>query len=53
MGDYLVQDRVYWSYFVTVQVYDMPIDCIMLDMVDFYVIQDWLSPYHAAFDCFD
>ncbi|XP_075082100.1 uncharacterized protein LOC107791632 [Nicotiana tabacum] len=38
---------------VTINGFDTIVDLLLLDMVDFDVIlgMDWLSPYHAIFDC--
>ncbi|XP_070054376.1 uncharacterized protein [Nicotiana tomentosiformis] len=51
-GDSIMVDRVYCSCVVTINVYDIMVDPLLLDMVDFEVIldTDWLSPYHAILD---
>ncbi|XP_070057739.1 uncharacterized protein [Nicotiana tomentosiformis] len=51
-GDSLVVDQVYWSCVITINDFDIVVDLLLLNMVDFEVIlgMDWLSPYHAILD---
>jgi len=53
VGDSIVVDRVHCSYIVVIGGLETRVDLLLLNMVDFDVIlgMDWLSPYHAIFDC--
>ncbi|XP_070024624.1 uncharacterized protein [Nicotiana sylvestris] len=55
VGDFIVVDRIYWSYVVTFCGYETRADLLLLDMIDFEVIlgMDWLSLYHTILDCHD
>ncbi|XP_070046484.1 uncharacterized protein [Nicotiana tomentosiformis] len=53
IGDSIMLDRVYRSFVVTLCGFEMRVDSLLLDMVDFDVIldMDLLSPYHVILDC--
>ncbi|XP_070020579.1 uncharacterized protein [Nicotiana sylvestris] len=53
VGDAIIVDRIYCSFVVTIGSFEICIDLLLLDMVDFDVIlgMDWMSPYHAILDC--
>ncbi|XP_070041029.1 uncharacterized protein [Nicotiana tomentosiformis] len=52
VGDYVMVDQVYRSCVVTISGFEMRVDFLLLDMVDFDVILgiDWLSLYHGIPD---
>lgn len=54
VGEYLVVDHMFRSFFVTIQECDTRVDLVLLDMLDFDVILgiDYLFPYHTILDCF-
>nr|XP_033516046.1 uncharacterized protein LOC117280440 [Nicotiana tomentosiformis] len=53
VGDSIMVDPTYRSCVVTIRGYETRVDLLLLNMVVFYVIlaMDWLSAYHAIFDC--
>ncbi|XP_070010625.1 uncharacterized protein [Nicotiana sylvestris] len=53
VGDSLVLDRVYRSFFISLSGFETRADLLLLSMVDFDVILgiDWLSPHYAILDC--
>ncbi|XP_070007670.1 uncharacterized protein [Nicotiana sylvestris] len=53
VGDSIVVDRVNHLCVVVIGGLETRVDLLLLDMVDSDVIlgMDWLSPYHAIFDC--
>ncbi|XP_070019968.1 uncharacterized protein [Nicotiana sylvestris] len=53
VGDSILVDRVYRACVVNIRGYEMRIDLLLHNMVDFDVIlgMDWLFPYHAILDC--
>ncbi|XP_070049258.1 uncharacterized protein [Nicotiana tomentosiformis] len=52
VGDSIIGDRVYRSCVVTINGFDIVVDLMLFDMVDFEVIlgMEWLSLYHALLD---
>ncbi|XP_070032812.1 uncharacterized protein [Nicotiana tomentosiformis] len=53
VGDSVIVNRIYQSCVVIFYGYKTRSDLLLLDMTDFEVIlgMDWLSQYHAIFDC--
>ncbi|XP_070009822.1 uncharacterized protein [Nicotiana sylvestris] len=52
VGTSVVVDRIYRSCVVTFYGFEIRVDLLLLDMIDFEVIlgMDWLSPYHVVLD---
>lgn len=52
IGDIVFSDQVYLSYVVNVEGHELPVDLIVLDILDFDAIpgMDWLSRNHTKLD---
>lgn len=53
VSDSIMADRLYHSAMVTVGGFEIMVDLLLLNMLDFDVIfgMDWLSRYHAILYC--